>query len=55
MYYCTCFRSLQNITTARKIYIQTWHCLRKVTETLKTFILNIKEAVPISVKYLQSL
>ena len=29
--------------------------LRKVTETLKTFILNIKEAVPISVKYLQSL
>ena len=27
MYYCTHFRSLQGITTSRKIYIQTWHCL----------------------------
>ena len=52
MYYWTYFRSLQNITTGREIYIQAQHntALREVIEVLKTFIVNLKDTVPISAK-----
>ena len=50
MYCCTYFRSLEGITASIKIYIQAWHCLHQFIAALKTFIPNIKEAVPISAK-----
>ena len=42
--------SLQSITTAREITFRHSNVLHKVIKVLKTFILNIKEAVPISAK-----
>ena len=50
MYYHTHFRSLQSITATREIYIQAWHCFAQDLESLKSFILNIKQTVPISHK-----
>ena len=49
MYYCTYFRSLQSITQGRYTFRHDT-VLREVTEVLKTFILNIKDTIPISQK-----
>ena len=50
MYYCTYFRSLEGSLQQGRYTTRHDTVLCKVNEALKTFILNIKEAVPISAK-----